>query len=150
MGTSHDKLAVSMETAKIIQSFIAVSAWPFVALVTLAVIAWNRKGILSLLPRTKVTLKIFNLTIETSIPVIEQSVGQSLGGRKLTAEQLSLLRKLRDEGRMKFDSAQAEAARPLRNCGLIKHYPEGGQLANATEIEITILGSLLVEAAGEH
>src|SRR5258708_5079998 len=128
-----------METARIVQTFVAVSAWPFVALVTLAAIIVYRKDVLSFLPRSTVKLQISGWSIEISIPEIEQSVRESLGGRNLTAEQLSLLRKLRDGGRMEFDSSQIPTARPLRNCGLIKSYPEREYLTNATEIEITIL-----------
>ena len=134
-----------IEMVKIVQTFVAVLAWPFVWLATLGAFIRYRKDVLGLLQGAKVKLEIFNFGIETSIPVIEQSVKESLGGRKLTAEQLALLRKLRDEGRVKFDSTQLDVARPLRNCGLIRNYPEGKFLAEATEIELTILGDLLAK-----
>lgn len=133
-----------MEIARIVQTYAVVLAWPIVAVIAIFV---YRKVIASMLPGAKIKLIVSGLTIETSIPVLEQSVRESLGGRKLTKDQLSLLQKLRNDGRAEFDKTQLEMARRLRNAGLIRHYPEEGYLQNATEIEITILGRLLVEAA---
>jgi len=133
-----------VEIARIVRTYAAVLAWPIVAVVAVLV---YRKVIPSMLPGAKIKLIVFGLTIQTSIPVLEQSVRESLGGRGLTKDQLSLLQKLRSDGRAAVDKTQLEMARRLRNAGLIRHCPEEEYLQNATEIEITILGRLLVEAA---
>jgi hypothetical protein len=124
-----------------------VLAWPIVALL---IGYWYRDVFRSLFPGAKVKLTISGVAIETSIPVIEQSVTESLRGRKLTPEQWSLLKKLHDDGRTELQKLQTEVStlRPLRDSGLVRGHPEGF-LANATEIEITTLGRLLVEAS-EH
>ena len=133
-----------METANLVLGFVKALSWPTVVLT--AIFAY--RGILSrLMPGSTIKLNVSGFSIETTLPVLEQSVTESLGGRKLTSAQIGLLRKLRDEGRSRFDEAELDLARPLRNAGLIKFYPEEGFLQNAEEIEATTLGRLLIEVA---
>jgi len=136
---------VKVEVARLILSYLQVVVWPSVAV--LAIVRY-RDVIRSLVPGAKVKLTIFGVAIETSIPVIEQSVTESLQGRKLTETQWSWLKKLRNDGRTEFARAQLDMLRPLRNAGLIRGYPEEF-LEQATAVEITTLGKLLVDAS-EH
>ena len=135
-----------METGGIgFLGYVQALAWPVVALTAIFV---YRKLLGRLVPGSTIKLTISGFSIETTLPVLEESVMESLGGRKLTAAQIGLLEKLRDEGRSPFDRAESiELARSLRNAGLIKFYPEDGFLQDADDIEITTLGRLLIEAA---
>lgn len=122
--------------------YIKVLAWP-VLVISLALLF---KGVISrLIPGSKVKFKIAGVSIETSIPELEKSVTESLRGRKLTSEQWSWLRQLRDDGRSKYNHEYYAQLRLLRNAGLIREHPEGW-LSSADEVEITTLGFLLLEA----
>jgi hypothetical protein len=128
-------------------SHLEALAWPLVALTAIVL---YREVLSRLVPGSRIKLTILGVTVETTLPVLEQSVTESLGGRKITANQLAILKKLKAEGRTKFDRDSLSAARPLRNAGLIRFYPEDGFLESADEIEITTLGRLLIEAAEEQ
>jgi hypothetical protein len=136
-----------MDVAKIVHVYAEVMAWPLVALI--AIVSY-REVIRSLFPGAKVILRIFGSSIEISVPEIERSVTESLGEDELTDDQKKFLKQLYKD-RMRFDDRgldlkQISIARPLRNAGIIKHYPHDKFLAEAKEIELTTLGRLLVEA----
>jgi hypothetical protein len=131
-----------MEVVNIVLEYLKVLIWP---LVTIVLILVFRKPIIALIPRSKIQFTISNVTIETSLEVLEKSVKESLRGRPLTKEQWNWLKKLSENGRTSYDPNSYDELRPLRNAGLIKEHPEGW-LSNAKEIEITTLGSLLLEA----
>jgi hypothetical protein len=61
-----------------------------VAIVALAAIILYRNIIRSLLPGAKVKLTISGVTVETTLPIIEHSITESLRGEELTAEQWSM------------------------------------------------------------
>jgi hypothetical protein len=134
-----------MEIANVVLGYVEALAWPAVVLIAIVL---YRDTFRHLMPGSTVKLTISGFGIETSLPVLEQSVTESLGGRRFTVEQLALLRKLKDQGRMALDRSSIDFARPLRNAGLMRFYPDGpGQyLQNADEIEITTLGRILIEA----
>jgi hypothetical protein len=134
-----------MDKAQLFLEYTKVLAWPLIALTALLL---YKKIITGLVPGSKVKFTLSGFSIETSLPVIEQSVTDSLDGQTLTEEELALLKKLRNDGRITFErsATNIKMARSLRNAGLIKHYPRGGFLQDARQIEITILGRLLVEA----
>jgi hypothetical protein len=131
-----------MKIANLILEYLEVLVWPIVSVV---LVLTFRKPIESLIPRSKIKFSISNVTIETSLENLENSVKESLRGRSLTNDQWEWLRKLRDKGRIPFNGNYYEQLRPLRNAGLIREYPEGW-LSNSEEIEITTLGNLLLEA----
>jgi hypothetical protein len=135
-----------MTIAKLIEEYLRILVWPLIALTALLL---YRKILASLVPGAKVKLTFSGFAIETTLPVIERSVTESLGGHSLTPEQLLLLRRLKS-GSVELDTAgdMLKLARPLRNAGLIRHHPEEGFLQVAKIIELTTLGRLLVEAAG--
>lgn len=122
--------------------FVKALAWPVVAFL---IACFYREVLRRLAPGSRLKFSISGVEFETSVPELEQSVEESLRGRKLTEEQWSWLRKLRDHGRSIYDPASYETLRPLRNAGLIREHPEG-TLTNAKELEITHLGRLLVNA----
>src|SRR5579871_6177736 len=95
--------APRMDIAKIVLSYLQALAWPAVALTA---ILRYREILGRLIPGSKVKLAISGFSIETTLPVLEQSVTESLGGRKLTSEQLTLLKGLRREGRISFDRSR--------------------------------------------
>jgi hypothetical protein len=133
-----------MEIARLLRDYFAVLAWPIVALIA---ILKYRKVVKKLVPGSRVKFTLAGFSIETTIPVIEKSVTESLGGKPLSRDQIALLEMLRT-GRRTFDKkSEEDLARSLRNAGLLKSYPEECQLADAKEIELTTLGKLVIEAA---
>jgi len=103
-----------------------------------------------LLPGSKIKLTILGVSFEVPIPALQQSIIESLGGNKITTEQISLLTKLNSEGRSPLERSLeyvGNVARPLRDSALIK-VSGGGFLQSgdnfAKEIEITPLGRYVV------
>jgi hypothetical protein len=116
--------------------------WPLIAVIALF---YYRDVIRSLIPRSKLKFTIAGVTVEPSIETLQRSVEESLRGRRLSAAQWEWLRRLRRDGRSPYDHKHYEELRPLRNAGLIREHPEGW-LSNCEEIEITTLGTLLLDA----
>ena len=112
----------NMETARVIQSYVAVLVWPLLIFVAMII---YRDVIRSLLPGAKVKLTILGIAIETTIPVIERSIAESVNGESLTNEQKEWLMRLKNGGEETFDQSQLSALRPLRNAGLVKNHPPG-------------------------
>jgi hypothetical protein len=105
-----------------------------------------RKGINKLLTGSKIT-KIGGISIDITAPDLEKNVHDILGS-DFSPEQKKMLKRLQDEGRVTYlESEMSAAARPLRNAGLIKSRPRGNQLADATTIELTVLGTLVADEA---
>ncbi|MBI2149114.1 MAG: hypothetical protein HYY76_12290 [Acidobacteria bacterium] len=127
---------------ELVLGLVNALAWPLVALIV--AIAY-RRVLRGLMPGSRIKFSISGVEFETSIPELERSVEENLHGRKLSGDQWNWLRRLRDDGRTKYDHANYEALRPLRNAGLIREHPEG-TLTACEEIEITHLGRLLVNA----
>ncbi|MGA8864731.1 MAG: hypothetical protein WB444_13080 [Gallionella sp.] len=132
-----------IKIAKVLHDYAELLTWPLVALV--AILAY-RDIIRSLLPGAKVKLTISGITLETTLPVIESSITESLHGEELKEEQWAWLRKLRNQGRTAFCQGDLQWLRPLRDSALIRAYPRGF-LQSATAVEITTLGKLLVDAS---
>ena len=122
--------------------FVDVLAWP-VVVVFIAIL--YRAIVKALLPGSRVKFTISGVEFQVSLADLERSIEESLRGRKLSNEQWAWLRRLRDEGRMPYEHAQYVQLRPMRNAGLIREHPEG-TLTAASEIEITHVGRLLVDA----
>jgi hypothetical protein len=95
-----------------------------------------------------VKFTISGVTIETTLPILEKSVNEGPRGRQLTSAQWEWQKRLQVEGRISYDHRYYMELRSLRNSGLIREHPEGW-LSNCEEIEITTLGTLLLEAAGK-
>ena len=132
--------------AKVAHDYVELLTWPIVVLV--AIILY-RGVIRSLLPGAKVKLTISGVTFESTLPVIEHSILDSLGDVELTEEQWTWLVKLRSQGQIKISEADLEILRPLRDAGLLRARPKG-YLRDAEAVKITTLGKLLVEASGRQ
>jgi hypothetical protein len=133
---------------KVVIDFLRVTAWPGVTIWTLVA---YREVIRGLLPGSTVKLSISGVVVETTIPIIEKSVEESLDGNPLDSAQWNWLNLLHDAGLTILPADQVKAVRPLRNAGLIRSYPLGSYLAQAergqeVKIGITTMGNLLVEA----
>lgn len=126
----------------LILDYVRVLVWPIVVVI-LAFRYWS--VLQALMPGSRIKLSISGVQVEISPPELKRSVEESLRGRKLSKDQWQWLRKLRDEGRSRYDHATYLELRPLRNVGLIREHPEG-TLTDAKEIEITHLGRLLIDA----
>jgi hypothetical protein len=141
----------------IVEVLRIVLAWPLCFLVVMLVykrdIASLIGSLASLLPGTKIKLTIVGGTsFEIPIPVLEQSLTDSLGGKKLSSDQITLLTKLHDEGTSPLEHSSEHinnVVRPLRDSALLK-VSGGGFLESgneyAKEIEITTLGRYVIEA----
>lgn len=130
-----------MEVFRLLLQYVP---WP---MIVIGALYCYRKGINRLLTGSKITLKIGGLSVETTAPDLEKSVFDSLGGH-LSPKQKELLKKLRDQVSLTYsESEMGDAARPLRDAGLIKYFPRNGQLVNAKSIELTVLGKLLADKA---
>jgi hypothetical protein len=111
-----------------------------------------REIVRSLLPKAKVTLKLFGIAFETTLPEVEKLIMESLDGGELDRAQWDWLNKLQNQCRIELPLDKIERQeritllRPLRNSGLIRPYPKGSFLEDATAVEITGLGRALVQA----
>lgn len=105
-----------------------------------------RKSIRALLLEGKVKLTIAGVTLETTLPVIEASISESLQEEKLSKDQWDWLNRLQVEGRIQISEPDIALLRPLRDSGLVRAFPKGF-LQKATAVEITTLGRLLVDAS---
>ena len=124
--------------------YLKVLIWPVVVVIAMVL---YREAIRGLIPGAKITLEILGYKIETSFPVVQRSLTESLWDSQLTEKQVRLLATLRRDGHTAFDKTEEslDVARPLRNAGLIKH--QGAKyLAGADQIEITALGKLVADA----
>jgi hypothetical protein len=108
-----------------------------------------RKAVYRLLSEGKVKITVAGVEIETTLPVVEASITESLHGAKLTDVQRNWLSRLETDGRTPVSNQEKAVLRPLRDAALLRAYPEG-QLAAATHVEITSLGRLLVKALSER
>lgn len=129
--------------ARVLHGYVDLLTWPLVALIAIII---YRGVIRSILPGATVKLRISNVTIETTLPVIEHSITESLQGKELNAEQWEWLDRLRTQEKVPISDADRALLRPLRDSGLIRACPKG-YLQNAKAVEITTLGRLLVEAS---
>src|SRR6266702_701900 len=101
----------NMQIVQQIHTLAEVLAWPIVACIAMFL---YRDVVRSLLPWAKIKLAFPPVTIEATIPMIEQSVADSLRGEKLTREHWSWLKRLRDEGPQSISDADKPALRLLR------------------------------------
>ena len=138
-------LSTLSEIAHVLHGYAEILTWPIVALVSIIL---YREFIRSLLPGAKVKLTISGITLETTLPIIEHSISESLRGENLSDEQWYWLKKLHAERKAEFFESDLVVLRPLRNAGLITH-PKGF-LQDAKTVTITTLGRLLVEASGHE
>jgi len=138
-----------MAIAQLVLSYLQVLIWPCVAIFLLI---RYRRIITSLVSQSKITLNFAGVSIETTVEALERSMQENLRGRKLSKEQWEWLENLRDrDGRLAYNNSFYEILVPLRNAGLITQYRDespADQLTIATEVGITALGKLLLEAAG--
>jgi hypothetical protein len=130
--------------ANVLHNYVELVTWPIVVLI--AVILY-RNVIRSLLPGAKVKLTISGVTFETTLPVIESSIVESLGDVEITDVQWAWLVRLRDQPKIEITEDDLDDLRPLRNAGLIRAHPKG-YLQKAKAVKISRLGKLLVEASG--
>ena len=129
--------------ARLILEYIKATAWPIVA----GLAMWRYREVFeNLLRGAKVTLKIFDQSIEKTIPQMESFVADILEGERPDEHQMALLRKLQGRGPVPFDKKDEAGSRKLRNFGLIRSYPIGTQLADAQYVSISPIGKLVVDA----
>jgi hypothetical protein len=137
--------ALFISVSTVLRGYVDLVTWPVVTLV--AVILY-RKVVYRLLSGGKIEITIAGVEIETTLPQLEASITESLHGAKLTTAQWGWLRRLYTDGRTRVLEDDKSILRPLRDSALLRAYPEG-HLGDATHVEITNLGRLLVKAAGE-
>lgn len=139
-----------MDVAKIVLEYTQVLIWPMVALVALFKYGHY---LISMLEKSKVKLSLFGIEVEVNIDDLERILTQSVGGQ-LLPEQWNLLERIAREGSItvkkegfKMDmSGDLSWIRPVRNAGLIMTLPDGKYIEQATELVLTPLGKLLMEA----
>jgi hypothetical protein len=143
---------VTMECIRVFLEYLRVLAWPIVAL---SVALSYRSVVARLLPGAAIELRLFNVTLKTSLPEIQKALTESLDG-DLSSEQWKWLEKLEDQCRIELTGENRtdviRLLRPIRNSGLIRTYPRGSFLEagspekEASAVEITSLGRMLLEA----
>ena len=139
-----------MEFAKLVLEYIRVLIWPFVAVI---VILKYGHSLISVLEKSKVKLSLFGVEVEANIADLERILTAAAGG-SLTAQQWNLLEKIGREGSIfvqkegyKMDmTGDLQWIRPVRNAGLIMTLPDGKYIEQATELVLTPLGKLVMEA----
>jgi hypothetical protein len=139
-----------MAIAELVLKYIEALIWPVIAVIFLIL---YRDPILALLEKSKVTLSLFGISIETTLSQIESSLMAPLGGM-LTPRQWELLEEIKEHGSISVKSkgfvmlmqGDLPWIRPIRNAGLIMTLPDGKYIEQADEIVLTSLGELLMQA----
>jgi hypothetical protein len=136
-----------MVAAHVVLSYIRVLIWPIVAVILL--IAY-RRIIERLLPGARIKLTLAGVTIETTLDVLTNSIEEIVADEGISKEQWSRLEHIGTEGRVEFNYGRDyKVLMPIRNAGLIRPVPRG-YLTQATEVELTPLGRLLLQARKRH
>ncbi len=130
--------------AEIILEYARVLVWPVTSIVLIILL---RPLLGRLLGGSRITISLFGIEVETTIPELEQATTEYIGGQ-LTDEQMSLLQKLFDDGQQPCASGvpsdERPRIRPLRNAGLLMTEPRGAHLHGAEALRLTALGEFLV------
>jgi hypothetical protein len=151
-GTSDTK---EVMMAAMILKYIDVLVWPVFVFVLLLV---YRGPILRLLEFSKVKLTLFGTSVETTIADLQKVMTAEVSGT-LTSQQWMFLEDLWSQGQISVADRKLRMTmygdlnwiRPIRNVGLIKTLPDNDYIENATHIELTPLGRLLMAARkGKH
>jgi DNA-binding transcriptional ArsR family regulator len=124
-----------------VAEIITALAWPLAAIIIAASYRGTAKALVA---AAKLKLTISGVTVELTPRDIEATLRDALHGRHLTEEDWGRLARLRKLGRSALDHSIETKYRPLRDAGLIRVHPEGF-LAQATDVELTHLGTLLVD-----
>jgi len=96
---------IPIKIAKVARDYVDLLTWPVVVLVALVL---YRDIIRSLLPGSKIKITISGVTFETTLPVIKQSIIESLGDVELTENQWSWLVKLHTQGQIGIREADKD------------------------------------------
>jgi hypothetical protein len=143
---------MSMTIDQLALEFTKVLAWPVTAIILLFVYRREINAFLGLLGGSKLTITLFGVEIETTIPELQAITLEAIGG-ELTPTQRKLLQRMADEegktpaGPERVGDDWHDFLRPLRNGGLIKTVPKDSTLGDATDLELTPLGKLLMRRA---
>ncbi len=131
-------------TGELLLEYTKALAWPVVA----GVAMWRYRDVVaSLLPGSKITLKVLGQSIEKTIPEMKSLVAEILTDGSPTEAQRALLWELyANGGWMKLEKSKEGDWRSLRNAGLVRSHPTERQLADADSIAITPIGKLALEA----
>lgn len=133
--------------------YIRVLVWP---LVTLLLIMRFGDTLITAIQKSKVKLSLFGVDIETSIADLERTLTAAVDGA-LSPKQWDLLEKIwkkgsvsiQNEGYVMNMSSDLAWIRPIRNAGLLMSLPDGKYIEQATELVLTPLGKLLMQARPE-
>ena len=142
-----------MTTATLVLEYVKALIWPVMAL---AVLIAYRGPIMSLFSGSRITLTLFGITVETTVPQLQEATLQMISG-PLTPEQAALLALLaRSPGTVSVDDdAVGQVTRtkegrrclwPLRNAGLVMTLPVDEHLSDATHLALTPIGRLLMQS----
>jgi hypothetical protein len=139
-----------MEFAQLVLEYIQVLIWP---LVVVAIVLKYGRSLLGVLEKSKVKLSLFGVEVEANIADIERNLTSAVGG-SLTPQQWDLLERMGREGSVLVQregykmnmTGDLQWIRPVRNAGLIMTLPDGKYIEQATELVLTPLGKLLIEA----
>ena len=122
-----------------ILQYFKVLAWPITAIVLVLLI---RPQLRELLTGSKVKVSIFGVSIETTLPELQNAINEHLSGT-LEPNQMEYLVKLYQDSEKAYPdgvhSPESQLVRPLRNSGLVRTIPENSSLGNSRAIRITDL-----------
>jgi hypothetical protein len=139
-----------MDIAKLVLEYIQVLIWPIVAVM---VIRKYGQSLIRVFEKSKVKLSLFGVELEANIADLERVLTAAVSG-SLTAKQWDLLERIGREGAIFVQKegykmnmpGDLNWIRPVRNAGLIMTLPDGKYIEQATELVLTPLGRLLMEA----
>src|ERR1700730_8200754 len=87
---------MSMTIDQLVLEFTKVLAWPVTAIILLFVYRREINAFLGLLGGSKLTITLFGVEIETTIPELQAITLEAIGG-ELTPTQRKLLQRMADE-----------------------------------------------------
>lgn len=139
-----------MLVAQMILEYLRVVLWPTV--VILALFKYGA-GLLAALQRSHVKLSLFGVEVDADISRLEQILTAPVGG-SLTPQQWLLLERIEATGSVSVKAERYDMSmsgdlawiRPVRNAGLLKTLPDGQYIEQATEMVLSPLGRLLMDA----
>ncbi len=131
---------------------LQIVIWPIVVLIGIAVL---RPHLGSILSGAKVSINLFGVSIETTVPELQQIIEQQ-AGEPLKDEQIQYLDNLAKSGAMQYPDGvkdiheHSEIIRPLRNFGLVMTIPKNVSIGSAKSVTLTPLGHLYMRTRREQ
>lgn len=150
IGITYERFVAAMDIPTVLLEYVRVVIWP---LIIAAVIFSYGRSLVRLLEKSKVKVSLFGVDVEVDIGELARTLTAAAGGA-LSERQWRLLEDIAHKGSVSVHTegyklkmgADLDWIRPIRNAGLVMSVPDGQYIEQATDLILTPLGTLLLDA----